>query len=141
MIQPSVYGQASIIVVYRPLLSFSGVEGKMFEPRALTVIIALAAAFALSLTLVPALIAIFVTGKVEEKENAIIARAKKAYAPVLDRALRAPLRITAMAGILFAGSLLLFLQLGQEFIPQLPDGAVAPHRSEKRLVGTECVTK
>src|SRR3546814_480941 len=101
MIQPSVYGQAIIIVVYLPLLSFSGVEGKMFEPMALTVIIALAAAFALSLTLVPALIAIFVTGKVEEKENAIIARAKKAYAPVLERALRAPLRITAMAGILF----------------------------------------
>jgi len=125
MIQPSVYGQAIIIVVYLPLLSFSGVEGKMFEPMALTVIIALAAAFTLSLTLVPALIAIFVTGKVEEKENAIIARAKKVYAPVLERALRAPLRITAMAGILFAGSLLLFLQLGQEFIPQLDEGDVA----------------
>src|SRR3546814_14866865 len=100
MIQPSVYGQAIIIVVYLPLLSFSGVEGKMFEPMALTVIIALAAAFALSLTLVPARIAISVPGKVAAKENAIIARAKKAYATVLERALRAPRPITALAGIL-----------------------------------------
>src|SRR3546814_707235 len=125
MIQPSVYGQAIIIVVYLPLLTFSGVEGKMFQPMALTVIIALAAAFVLSLTLVPALIAIFVTGKVEEKENAIIRRSKRAYAPVLERALRAPLRITALAGILFAGNLVLFLQLGQEFIPQLDEGDIA----------------
>lgn len=125
MIQPSVYGQAIIIVVYLPLLTFSGVEGKMFEPMALTVIIALAAAFILSLTLVPALIAIFVTGRVEEKENVIIARSRKVYAPLLERALAAPLRITALAGILFAGSLLLFFQLGQEFIPQLDEGDVA----------------
>ena len=61
MIRPSVYGQAIIILVYVPLLTFSGVEGKMFEPMALTVILALASAFVLSLTFVPALIAIFVT--------------------------------------------------------------------------------
>ena len=69
MIQPTVYGQAIIILVYVPLLTFSGVEGKMFEPMALTVIIALAAAFVLSITLVPALIAIAVTGRVRESEN------------------------------------------------------------------------
>src|SRR3546814_12771485 len=93
----------------------------MFQPMALAVIIALAAALVLSLTLVPALIAICVTGKVEEKENAIIRRSKRAYAPVLERALRAPLRITALAGILFAGNLVLF-------------------RSEERRVGKECVS-
>ena len=69
MIQPSVFGQAIIITVYVPLLTFTGVEGKMFEPMAMTVIFALVAAFILSLTFVPAMIAIFVTGKVEEKEN------------------------------------------------------------------------
>ena len=69
MIGPSVYGQAIIILVYLPLLTFSGVEGKMFEPMALTVIFALIAAFVLSLTLVPALIAIFVTNRVSEGDN------------------------------------------------------------------------
>lgn len=125
MIQPSVYGQAIIIVVYLPLLTFTGVEGKMFEPMALTVIIALVAAFILSLTLVPALIAIFVSGKVEEKENAIIHRAGRAYRPLLDRALKAPLRLAALAALLFGGSLLLFSQMGQEFIPQLDEGDLA----------------
>ena len=62
MIDPTVYGQAIIILVYVPLLTFSGVEGKMFEPMALTVILALVAAFVLSLTFVPALIAIFIGG-------------------------------------------------------------------------------
>ena len=70
MIGPSVYGQAIIILVYVPLLTFSGVEGKMFEPMALTVILALVAAFVLSLTFVPALIAIFITGRVAEGDNA-----------------------------------------------------------------------
>ena len=64
MIKPSVFGQAIIILVYVPLLTFSGIEGKMFEPMALTVIIALAAAFVLSLTFVPAMIAIVITGRV-----------------------------------------------------------------------------
>ena len=69
MIRPTVYGQAIIILVYVPLLTFTGVEGKMFEPMALTVIIALAAAFVLSLTFVPAMIAIVVTGRVQEKDE------------------------------------------------------------------------
>ncbi|MFV3074381.1 efflux RND transporter permease subunit [Niveispirillum fermenti] len=125
MIQPTVYGQAIIITVYLPLLTFTGVEGKMFEPMALTVIIALAAAFVLSLTLVPAMIAIFVKGRVEEKENAVIARAGRIYQPLLEKALRRPLRMSALATGLFAGSLLLFGQLGQEFIPQLDEGDVA----------------
>ncbi len=125
MIQPSVYGQAIIIVVYLPLLTFTGVEGKMFQPMALTVIIALVAAFVLSLTLVPALIAIFVSGKVEEKENAIIRKAGETYRPLLDKALKAPMRMAALAALLFAGSLVLFTQLGQEFIPQLDEGDVA----------------
>lgn len=125
MIQPSVYGQAIIITVYLPLLTFTGVEGKMFEPMALTVIIALVAAFILSLTLVPALIALFVSGKVEEKENVIIRRAGDWYRPWLNRALDAPVKAAGGAAALFGLSLLLFTQLGQEFIPQLDEGDVA----------------
>ena len=125
MIQPSVYGQAIIIVVYLPLLTFTGVEGKMFQPMALTVIIALAFAFVLSLTLVPALIAIFVSGKIEEKENFFIARAKSGYVPLLERALNWPLAAGGAATVFFAVSLLLFTQLGQEFIPQLDEKDIA----------------
>ena len=67
MIQPSVFGQVIIITVYVPLLTFTGIEGKMFEPMALTVIIALVAAFVLSLTFVPAMIALLVTGSVQRE--------------------------------------------------------------------------
>ncbi|MBX4379047.1 efflux RND transporter permease subunit, partial [Mycobacterium tuberculosis] len=71
-IRPSVYGQAIIILVYVPLLTLTGVEGKTFVPMALTVIIALAFAFILSLTFVPAMIAIWLSKKVEEKDGRII---------------------------------------------------------------------
>src|SRR5439155_6833191 len=85
MIGPSVYGQAIIILVYVPLLTFSGVEGKMFEPMALTVILALLAAFVLSLTFVPAMIAIFITGSVSEADNGVVRWLKTSYAPLLRR--------------------------------------------------------
>jgi cobalt-zinc-cadmium resistance protein CzcA len=127
MIQPSVFGQAIIIMVYLPLLSFSGVEGKMFEPMAMTVIIALVAAFVLSLTFVPAMIAIFVSGNVEEKENPLIRGIKAVYAPWLTRAMQKPLLITCLAAGAFLGSLLLFRSLGQEFIPTLDEKDIAMH--------------
>src|SRR6185369_1374550 len=90
MIRPSLYGQAIIILVYTPLLTFSGVEGKMFEPMALTVIIALAFAFVLSLTFVPAAIAIWLSTRVEEKESRAITFLRRRYAPGLDAAMRRP---------------------------------------------------
>src|SRR2546430_6683970 len=90
MIKPTVYGQAIIILVYVPLLTFTGIEGKMFEPMALTVIIALAAAFVLSLTFVPAMVAIVVTGRIQEQESAFIRKIKTLYEPALSRAIRAP---------------------------------------------------
>ena len=91
MIQPTVYGQAIIIMVYIPLLTFTGVEGKMFEPMALTVILALVAAFILSLTFVPAMIAIFVKGRVEEKESRAVVKAAMWYAPSLTYGKGCPL--------------------------------------------------
>ncbi|MBX9931233.1 MAG: CusA/CzcA family heavy metal efflux RND transporter [Methylobacterium sp.] len=127
MIKPSVYGQAIIILVYVPLLTFTGVEGKMFAPMALTVIIALACAFVLSLTFVPALIAIAITGKVQEKENVLIRGLKAAYRPALRGAVRHPLPVIGGAVVLFLASGLLFGKLGQEFIPQLDEKNIAMH--------------
>jgi cobalt-zinc-cadmium resistance protein CzcA len=127
VIQPSVYGQLIILLVYVPLLSFSGIEGKMFEPMALTVIIALAAAFVLSITMVPALIAIAVTGRVRESENAAVRGLKRLYAPLLTRAIASPFPVIAGALLLFAMALLLFNRLGQEFIPTLDEKNIAMH--------------
>jgi cobalt-zinc-cadmium resistance protein CzcA len=127
VIQPSVYGQLIILLVYVPLLSFSGVEGKMFEPMALTVIIALAAAFVLSITMVPALIAIAITARVRDSENAAIRGLKRLYAPLLARAVASPFPAIAVALVLFAMALLLFNRLGQEFIPTLDEKNISMH--------------
>lgn len=121
MIRPSVFGQAIIILVYVPLLTFSGVEGKTFQPMALTVIIALVAAFVLSLTLVPALIAIAITGRVKETENPAIRVMKSGYGPVLRSAIRRPLMFTLPAVAFVVIAVSLFGRLGQEFTPTLDE--------------------
>src|SRR5437868_4318383 len=124
MIRASVYGQAIIILVYIPLLTFSGVEGKMFEPMALTVIIALVCAFVLSLTFVPAAIAAFLVGRIDEKESPILVWLRSRYEPGLDAAMRRP-RVTiggAIGAVVLAA--LAFTTLGQEFLPQLDEGNV-----------------
>lgn len=125
--KPIVFGQAIIILVYVPMLTFTGVEGKMFEPMAVTVILALVAAFVLSLTFVPALIAIFVTGKVKEGEGRMIEKAKASYLPKLDFALARPGFISAIAGGLFLLSMVVFTFLGREFIPTLDEKDIAMH--------------
>lgn len=121
MIRPSVYGQAIIILVYVPLLTFSGVEGKTFEPMASTVIIALAAAFILSLTFVPALIAILITGRINESENVFMRALKRAYRPVLTKAIQFPVPVIFVALLLFGAGIVLFTRLGQEFTPTLDE--------------------
>jgi len=127
MIQPTVFGQAIIIIVYIPILTLSGVEGKMFHPMAITVIFALIAAFILSLTFVPAMIALFVKGPLKMKENAIVDVSKKGYAPLLDKVLQFPYAtISAALGIVIA-SCFLFYQLGQEFVPALDEQDIAMH--------------
>ena len=125
MVKPSLYGQAIIILVYVPMLTFSGVEGKMFAPMALTVIIALVAAFVLSMTFVPAAIAIFVGGRVTEKENRVVLALKAGYRPALRGATAVPLTVILAASALFGGSLVLFTQLGQEFMPTLDEKNLA----------------
>jgi len=125
MRRPTVYGQSIIILVYLPILSFSGVEGKMFHPMALTVIIALVSEFLLSLTFFPAMIALFVSGQGEEGENRIILALKRLYGPVLRWAMDAPLKVMAIGIASFVIAAFLYLSLGQEFIPTLDEKNVA----------------
>ena len=134
MIGPSVYGQAIIMLVYLPLLTFTGVEGKMFQPMALTVLLALAAAFVLSLTFVPAMIAILVTGRVSESDNAAVRGLKRLYAPWLKRSIRRPAVAIVAAVVLFGIAVVLFARLGQEFTPTLDEKNVAMHAL--RIPGT-----
>ncbi len=123
--QATMFGEAIIITVYVPILALTGVEGKMFHPMALTVIFALTAALVLSLTFVPAAIAVFMTGKVREEENWLVRISKSIYAPVLEFALRQRLLVIGGAVAAFAGSLVLAGQLGMAFIPTLDEGNVA----------------
>lgn len=127
MILPTVFGQAIILTVYLPLLTFSGVEGKMFEPMALTVIFALIAAFILSLTFTPAMIAFFVKPGVEEKENFIVAKAKGIYEPLLKHVINHPEKIVFGSIVIAFTALMLFFRLGQEFVPSLDEKDIALH--------------
>lgn len=127
MVRPSLYGQAIILLVYVPLLSFTGVEGKMFEPMALTVILALGAAFVLSLTVVPAVLAIVLTGRVQERENRLVTALKATYRPLLRTAIACPLPVIGVAVALFAAALFGLTRLGQEFIPSLDEKNIAMH--------------
>jgi cobalt-zinc-cadmium resistance protein CzcA len=121
MIRPSAFGQAIIITVYIPILALAGVEGKMFKPMATTVMFALASAFVLSLTFIPAMVAIFTTQKIAEKESVFIRLAKWAYEPVMEWVLRLRYVVVLLAIAGFAGSIWLFQTLGQEFTPRLDE--------------------
>ncbi|HET9239225.1 MAG TPA: CusA/CzcA family heavy metal efflux RND transporter [Oligoflexus sp.] len=125
VIKPSAFGQAIIITVYLPIISLTGIEGKMFHPMAMTVIIALAAAFILSITLVPALVAMFIKGKISEKENRLFAWAKNRYEPAIHFAINRSKPVVAVAVGIFLLSILLFGRLGQEFIPTLDEKDLA----------------
>lgn len=121
------FGELIIVIVYVPILFLTGVEGKMFRPMALTVIFALGAAFVLSLTFIPAMVALCVPGRVEEKENWLIRHSKALYEPLLRHALRWRLTVVSAAVALFVGGLLLFGRLGQEFVPTLSELDIAVH--------------
>lgn len=127
MIQPTVFGQAIIIIVYVPILALQGIEGKMFHPMAMTVIFALLAAFILSLTFVPAMIATLVSRRVSERENPILDKLKKGYRWLLVKLLHQPIPLLAGSTLLIAAACYLFTQTGQEFIPTLDERDIAMH--------------
>lgn len=122
MIRPSVYGQAIIILVYAPLLTLSGIEGKTFTPMALTVMMALGFAFILSLTFIPAAIAIWISKPVNEKEGRFITAIKQRYEPGLTKAMRRPSLTLGIAVGALAVAAAAFTTLGSEFLPQLDEG-------------------
>jgi cobalt-zinc-cadmium resistance protein CzcA len=134
VIRPSLFGVLIITVVYIPLFSLTGVEGKMFHPMAATVIIALIAAMIFSITIVPATVAMFLSGKISEKESPIIVGAKYVYRPVLFWALKLRWMVLVAAAVLVIISIWLASRLGSEFIPQLDEGDIALHAM--RIPGT-----
>ncbi len=123
--RPMVFGVSIITIVYFPILSLVGVEGKMFKPMAMTVILALLGSLILALTLVPALCAFLMTRKVSEKESFIMRIAKAIYAPILRFALRFRWVVTAGALAIFIFAAGVFGRLGAEFVPQLDEGSLA----------------
>lgn len=125
MIKPTVYGQLIIFIVFAPLLTFSGVEGKMFSPMAITLMLALGGAFILTLTFVPAMVAILIRGKVSHEDVKPVAIAKGAYVPGLNYALKRPGQLIAMGVGVFALAGAGFMTLGQEFIPTLDEQDIA----------------
>lgn len=134
VIRPSVFGVMIILIVYVPILALTGVEGKMFRPMAITVILALVAALVLSVTFVPAAIAIALGGRIEERESRVIRGARWAYERVLGAALRRPAWVLGGAALLLVGSFSAASRMGSEFIPSLDEGDVALHAL--RIPGT-----
>jgi cobalt-zinc-cadmium resistance protein CzcA len=134
VIKPSIFGVLIIALVYVPIFALSGVEGKMFHPMAFTVVFALTAALILSLTFVPAAVAMFVTGKVDEKESRVMRVARGWYEPALDWALKARNLVVAGAAGLVLVFGLIASRMGSEFIPSLDEGDIALHAL--RIPGT-----
>ncbi len=122
--RPSLVSVLVVILVNLPIFALTGVEGKMFHPMAFTVIAALVAALLLSVTFVPAMVALAMRGKVAEHENALIRAAKRIYQPVLTWALRARVAVVAGALLLVVACGWLATTLGTEFIPNLDEGDV-----------------
>ncbi|QBF28193.1 CusA/CzcA family heavy metal efflux RND transporter [Pseudomonas tructae] len=123
--RPLIFGQLIIMVVYLPIFALSGVEGKMFHPMAFTVVIALLGAMLLSVTFVPAAIALFVTGKVKEDENLLMRSAKRGYAPLLKWVMSHRPLAFALAAITVLLSGVLASRMGSEFVPSLSEGDFA----------------
>lgn len=134
VIRPSFYGCLIITIVYLPILALSGVEGKMFHPMAYTVIMALAGSVIFAMTFIPAAVALFVTGRVVEKEGRIFSRVKSIYKNGLIYALKKPLLVVGSAVGIFLFSLLIASRMGSEFIPSLDEGDIALHAL--RIPGT-----
>jgi len=123
--RPLLFGQLIIMVVYLPILALSGVEGKMFQPMAFTVVTALVGAMILSVTFIPAAVALFIGDKVAEKENRLMQTAKHLYAPMLDKMMATKPVVLTFAVVVVILSGLLATRMGSEFVPSLNEGDFA----------------
>jgi len=124
VIRPSLFGLGIIAAVYLPIFALSGVEGKMFHPMAITVVLALTGAMVLSLTFVPAAIATFLRGRVAEHDNRLMRWSRARYTPLLEWALRRRVVVLTGAAVLVVGCGVLATRLGSEFVPSLDEGDI-----------------
>jgi cobalt-zinc-cadmium resistance protein CzcA len=134
VIRPSLFGVGIITLVYLPIFTLTGVEGKMFHPMAVTVVVALVAAMILSITFIPAAIALVMTGKIAENENKFMLAAKNIYRPLVEVSIELRWWLVSGAAILVFGCSWLATTLGSEFIPKLDEGDIALHAL--RIPGT-----
>ncbi|MCC6999537.1 MAG: efflux RND transporter permease subunit [Deltaproteobacteria bacterium] len=125
VLKPAMFGGLIIMIVYLPILTLTGIEGKMFRPMALTVLFALAGAMVLSLTLMPVLASLFLGRRISEKESFIVAAVRKVYEPILRLALRLRVATVGIALLFLAATAALVPFMGAEFVPRLDEGAIA----------------
>jgi cobalt-zinc-cadmium resistance protein CzcA len=128
------FGELIIMLVYIPILTLGGIEGKMYRPMAITVLLALAAAFLLSLTFVPAAVATFITGEGHRDGGGWMGTLQERYRRLIVELLKVPRKVIGIAAGVLVVSFILFLRLGSEFIPSLDEGDVALHAL--RIPGT-----
>jgi len=124
VIRPSLFGLGIITAVYLPIFALTGVEGKMFHPMAITVVLALTGAMVLALTFVPAAIALMLGGRVQEKENRLMSWMRRRYEPLLDTSFRHARIVGGLAILLVAGSGVIASRMGSEFVPSLDEGDI-----------------
>ena len=125
VLRAATFGVAIIAIVYLPILSLTGIEGKMFRPMAMTVLFALGGALVLSLTFIPALASLFLPRKISEQESFIVAGVRKVYEPALRRSIKWRWVTVGVAVGVFAASGIITPLLGSEFVPKLDEGAIA----------------
>jgi cobalt-zinc-cadmium resistance protein CzcA len=123
--RPTLFAELIIMIVYLPIVTLTGIEGKMFRPMALVVLLALTGAVLLTFTVVPALIALVLGGRVAERDMFLVRWAKAIYRPVVEWAVRLRWLVGGGAALVVAGALLLATRMGSEFVPQLSEGALA----------------
>jgi len=123
--RPLIFGQLIIMIVYLPIFALSGVEGKMFHPMAFTVVTALLGAMILSVTFIPAAVALFIGDKVQEKENRVMGYARARYAPLLSHGMSNKPVVLTLAGAIMVLCLLIASRMGSEFVPSLNEGDFA----------------
>ncbi len=139
--KPTAFAVSIITVVYLPILALEGTEGKMFKPMAFTVVFALIGALLLTLTLVPALASMFLSGNTKESHNVVMGFLSRIYRPVLSFALRRKAMILSGAVALLAVAGLLFTRLGSEFIPTLDEGDLVVQPIRVRTVDADETVK
>ena len=125
--KPMLFGEIIIMIVYLPILALTGVEGKMFTPMALTVLLALTGALILSFTFVPSAIAVFLSRSASHKENLVTRKAKEFYRPLLGMVLEHRALVVVTAAVVVVVSAVAATRMGREFIPSLDEGDVAIH--------------